>query len=191
VGLLSFFKRKPAEPLLKERRPRRCLPTYATKEKIILSKAAGHLRRSHEIDLAQALAVSKGLKLTLAIRPAAQMEPALTAQIRQLGVEVTEARIDDYSVYFGCTRRDGSDQDGWVLGNSKSFTLLTQTIRSLWLKDRMRIGATFAGEALAELETAVRKDDFRLTNVDGEDAREALLALIATARQDAGIVFIQ
>lgn len=191
VGLSTFFKRKPAEPPRKARKPRRCLPTYATQDKIILSKAAGQLRSSHEINLAHALATAKGLKLTLAVRPAAQMEPTLTLQLRALGVEITEARMDDYSVYFGCTGRDGSDQEGWVLGNSKSFAALTQAIRSLWLRDRLRIGASFSGEGLTELENALRKDNFRVSNLDGEDVRDALLALIEAARKDGGIVFVQ
>lgn len=194
MGLASFFKRKPAEPAApppRQRKQRRCLPTHITKERVILSKAANPLRNSHEIVLAHALAVSKGLKLTLAVRPSAQMDAALSAQLRQLGVEIAEARMDDYSVYIGCTGRDGSDQEGWVLGNSKSFAALAQTMRSLWLRDRLRIGASFSGDTLTELETAVRKDEFRVTNVDGENVREALLELIELAKQDGGSVFVQ
>ncbi len=191
MGLASFFKRKPAEPPPKVRKPRRCLPTHVTKERVILSKAATQLRNSHEIALVNALAAAKGLKLTLAVRPSAQMEPALSAQLRQFGVEITEARMDDYSVYFGCTGRDGADQEGFVLGNSKAFAALTQTMRSLWLRDRLRIGSSFSGEGLTELENAIRKDDFRVTNVDGENVRDALLELIELAKKDGGIVFVQ
>ena len=190
LSLFSFLKRKP-EPPPEERKPRACLPTYETKERVILSKATASLRNTYEIQLAQAFAASKGLKLMLAVRPAAQIEPSLGAYLRQQGVQITEAQMEDYSVYFGHAKRDGAEKDGWVLGNSAALTALTRATRSLWLRDRLRIGATFSADALLELEKALLKETFRVLNVDKENVRDALLEMAAAARQDGGTLFIQ
>ena len=127
----------------------------------------------------------------LAVRPTVQMEPALTAYLRQQGVEISEAQMDDYSVYFGYAKGDGQEVDGWVLGNSAALAALTQSTRSLWLRDKLRIGATFSGNTLKELETAVLKETSRVLNVDGENVRDALMSLTAAAKRDGGTVFIQ
>ena len=191
MSLFSFLKRKPSQPPPKPLKPRRCLPTHVTKQHLILSKAAASVRSTREIQLAQALAGAKGLKLMLAVRPSAQIEPSLAAYLRQQGAEITEARMEDYSVYFGLAKSDGQEVDGWVLGNSGALTSLTQTMRSLWLRDRLRIGATFSGDSLDELEKALLKDNSRVLNVDGEIVRDALLEMIAAAKQDGGTLFIQ
>jgi hypothetical protein len=190
LGLLSFLKRKPAQPQ-EQRKPRGCLPTYVAKERVILSKAASRLRNTYEIRLVQHFAVSKGLKLMLAVRPSSQIEPSLATYLKQQGVEITEAQMDDYSVYFGHAKGDGQEGDGWVLGNSAALTALTQSTRSLWLRDRLRIGATFEGGTLQELENALLKENSRVLNVDGENVRDALMHLIAAAKADGGSVFIQ
>jgi hypothetical protein len=191
LSLFSFLKRKPSPPPQEQRRPRGCLPTYVTKDRVILSKAATRLRDSYEIRLVQAFATAKGLKLMLAVRPSSQIEPALGAYLKAQGVEITEARMEDYSVYFGHVKGDRQEGDGWVLGNSGALTGLTQSTRSLWLRDRLRIGATFSGDTLQELESALLKENSRVLNVDGENVRDALMSLIAAAKRDGGTLFIQ
>ena len=190
MSLFSFLKRKPSQPQ-EHGKPRACLPTYVTKERVILSKAAAHLRDSREMRLAQHFAASKGLRLMLAVRPTVQMEPALNVYLRQQGVEISEAQMDDYSVYFGSAKGDGQETDGWVLGNSAALAALTQSTRSLWLRDKLRIGATFSGDTLKELESAVLKENSRVVNIDGENVRAALMGLVAAAKRDRGTVFIQ
>jgi hypothetical protein len=193
LSLFSFLKRKPAQAPqpTEQRKPRACLPTYVTKERVILSKAANRLRNTEEMRLAQSFAASKRLKLMLAVRPAAQMEPPLATWLNQQGVEITEAQMEDYSVYFGHVKGNGQEGDGWVLGNSAALTALTQSTRSLWLRDRLRIGASFGGDTLQELENALLKENSRVLNVDGENVRDAVMSLIAAAKRDGGTVFIQ
>ncbi len=193
MSLFSFLKRKPSQAAqpAEQRKPRGCLPTYVTKERVILSKAANRLRNTEEMRLARNFAAAKGVKLMLAIRPSAQMEPALGAWLKQHGVEITEAQMEDYSVYFGHVKGDGQEGDGWVLGNSAALTALTQSTRSLWLRDRLRIGASFGGDTLQELESALLKENSRVLNVDGENVRDAVMSLIAAAKRDGGSVFIQ
>ena len=190
LSFFSFLKRKPSQAR-EHRKPRGCLPTYVTKERVILSKAANRLRNTYEIRLAQYFAVSKGLKLMLAVRPSSQLEPALAAYLREQDVAITEAQMDDYSVYFGHAKGDGQEGDGWVLGNSAALMALTQSTRSLWLRDRLRIGATFGSDTLQELESALLKENSRVLNVDGENVRDALMSLIAAAKRDGGSLFIQ
>lgn len=190
LSIFSFLRRLRSKPEEKHK-PRACLPTYVTKDRVILSKAAGQLRETREIRLAQQLAKSKRRKLVLAIRPSARIEPSLAAFIKQHGLEVSETQMEDYSVYFGHVKSDGKESDGWVLGNSAALTDLTQSIRSLWLRDRLRIGATFDGDGLHDLEVALFKENSRSQNVDGENVREALRELIAAAKKDGGTLFIQ
>jgi hypothetical protein len=191
LSLFSFLKRKPSQPPPEQRKPRACVPTYVTKERVILSKAANRLRDTYEIRLVQQFAVSRGLKLMLAVRPSAQIEPPLAAWLKQHGVEITEAHMEDYSVYFGHAKGDGGDGDGWVLGKSAALTGLTQSMRSLWLRDRLRIGASFSGNTLQELENALVKENSRVVNVDGENVRDAVMSLITAAKGDGGSDFIQ
>jgi hypothetical protein len=191
VSLLSLFKRKPAAPPPPDSKPRRCLPTQVTKERLILSKAAAELRYTDEIRLAQQLATAKGLKFTLAVRPSSQRAPALAAHLRQHGADISEAPMADYTVYVACAGSDGQERDGWVLGNSTSLSGLKQSTRSLWLRDRLRIGATFSGDDLVELEKALSRDTYRARNIDDEDVREALLSLAANAKACGGTIFIQ
>jgi len=192
MSLLSLFKRKPpAAPPPPERKPRRCLPTQVTKDRLILSKAASELRYTDEIRLAQQLATAKGLKFTLAVRPSSQRDAALANHLRQHGADISEAPMADYTVYVACTGADGKEQDGWVMGNSASLANMKQSVRSLWLRDRLRIGAVFSGDDLVELEKALGKDTYRAQNIDHEDVREALLNLAAQAQRCGGTVFIQ
>ena len=191
LSFFSFLKRKPAPPSEPPRKPRAFLPTRVTKDRVILSKAAAHLRDTHEFRLAQAYASTKGLKLLLAIRPSAQIEPTLESYLRHQGVEVREAQMDDYSVYFGYAKHNGQEADGWVLGNGTALSVLSQSTRSLWLRDRLRIGAAFDDDGLVEFERALLKENSRMPNVDGENVREALLSLITAAKRDGGSLFIQ
>ncbi len=77
------------------------------------------------------------------------------------------------------------------MGNSTSLANMKQSVRSLWLRDRLRIGAEFGGDDLVELEKALSKDTYRAQNIDNEDVREALLTLASQARGCGGTVFIQ
>ncbi len=97
----------------------------------------------------------------------------------------------DYTVYVAYAGSDGKERDGWVLGNSASLASMKQSVRSLWLRDRLRIGAVFGGEDLVELEKALTKDTYRAQNIDNEDVRESLLTLVAEAKGCGGTVFIQ
>lgn len=191
MSLLSLFKRKPAAPPPPERKPRRCLPTQVTKERLILSKAAAELRYTDEIRLAQQLATAKGLKFTLAVRPSSQWDAALANHLRQHSADISEAPMADYTVYVAYTGGDGKERDGWVMGNSAALAGMKQSVRSLWLRDRLRIGAVFSGDDLVELEKALTKDTYRAQNIDNEDVREALLTLAAQAKECGGTVFIQ
>lgn len=190
MSFFSFLKRKPSPPQ-EPRKARACLPTHVSGQRLILSKAATSLRDSYEFRLIQQFAIAKGLRLVLALRPSAQLEPSLAAFLKKHGVEITEAQVDDYSVYFGHAKRGGEDGDGWVLGNSVALNSLKQATRSLWLRDRLRIGAAFDGDTLLELEKTLQKENTRVLNVDGENVRDAVLELIATAKREGGVVYIQ
>jgi hypothetical protein len=52
-------------------------------------------------------------------------------------------------------------------------------------------GAQFVGEYLLALATAVSRTPLRLVNVDEEDVKGALLALIESARTSGGTVYLQ
>lgn len=199
LSLFSFLKRKPppsresgdSAPTQAPLKPRACRPTFVTNEKVILSKAAASVRDTREIRLVQAFAAAKKLRLVLAIRPSAQLQPSLATYLSQHGVEISEAQMEDYSVYIGHALANGQESDGWVLGNSGALAALKQSARSLWLRDRLRIGATFEGDTLLELENALLKENSRMQNIDGEIVRDALLSLIKSARGQGGALFIQ
>ena len=179
--MFGIFKRKSERPDV-ERRPRGILPTYVTKDVVVLSKVAPIVRNTYEIRLALYMATSKGLKFVLAVRPQASVDAAVIALLEQHGGQVQEGQLDDHSVYLGYRKANG-EEDGWVLGNSAAMSVLVQSLRSEWLRERLRVGAGFSGDDLTALENTLRNENFSQQNIDGESVQAALLALVVAAKE--------
>ena len=187
--MFNMFRKK-AEPQPIQRKPRGVLPTYATNEVVVLSKASPTIRNTYEIRLALYMAVSRGLRFILAVRPQAVVDPSITSLLQEHGGKIEEAQRDDFSVYFGHASPSG-DGDGWVLGDAAALSTLRDAIQSPWLKSRLNVGHEFSGAELVDLKAALDNESISSPNVDDENVGRALLALIAAARNDGGSVFIQ
>lgn len=187
--MFKLFKRKPSPPS-PEPIFRGCLPTYVTDDALVLSKVAPSIRNSYEIRLALYMAKLKGLNFVLAVPLETEVDSAVQSLLKDHGGSIQTASLNDYSVYFGRVAPNG-DEEGWVLGNSESFRMLRNAIRLPLLQDRLTIGSViFAGEA-AQIESEIMKENFQLTNIDGEEFRNALLTLLEDTRINGGLVFVQ
>ena len=187
--MFNMFRKK-TEPEAIERKPRGVLPTYATNEIVVLSKASPAIRDTYEIRLALFMAVSRGLRFILAVRPQAVVDPTIKSLLQEHGGKIEEAQLEDFSVYLGHASSNG-EMDGWVLGNTAALSTLKDSVQSPWLKARLNVGYAFSGAELDDLNAALGKESITSLNVDGENVGRALLALIAAARNDGGSVFIQ
>ena len=185
--MFSLFRRKQQEP---NGIPRGILPTYVTSEVVILCKAANHLYNTYEIRLTLYMAVSKGLRFVLGLKPEASLEPSLSALLDQHGGQIERGNPESYSVYFGCLFQDGKEE-GWVLGNEKDLIRLRNAVESPWLQERIAVGTSFRFSELSSLEGVVNRESIEISNIDGENVKEAFLNLISIARQKNGEVFIQ
>ena len=169
--------------------PRAIQPTFVNDEMVVLGKASPVIRNTYEIRLALYMAVSRGLRFILGVPPGAQLDPQLSRLIGERGGVVEEVRMNDFSVYFGHESPSG-EGDGWVLGDAAAWKSLKAAVRSEWLQQRLVPGYTFVDRELSPFAEALLAESISATNVDGEDVREALLLLAATARNDGGCVFI-
>ena len=171
-------------------RVRAVLPSYVTDKLVVLSKRGLRVRETHEIRLALFMAVSKGLQFVLAVRAGVTVDPSARDLVAAHGGSVQEAELPEFSVYFGRAKLDATE-DGWVLGDSATFQSFVSKVQSRALRTRLAIGAAWAHEELDELTAQLSEEDIALTNIDGENALAAFLALAQAARAEGGHLFIQ
>jgi hypothetical protein len=187
--MFSFFKRKPSSPPTAGI-PRGVLPTFVSSDSVVLSKAAKNIRNTYEIRLALYMAKSKNLRFILAVPPNAEVDASITHLFQEHGGEVQHGQFDDYCVYFGHERPDGSEE-GWVLGDAAAMTSLTSSFHSEYLRAHIRVGVKIAGADLDEAEKALAGERIDCRNIDGENVRDALVDLVKAAKHSGGSLFVQ
>ncbi|WP_157499641.1 hypothetical protein [Lysobacter sp. Root983] len=187
--MFSVF-RKTSESKAVDRTPRGVLPTFMTDELVVLSKASPTIRNTYEIRLALYMAVSRGLRFILAVRPHAAVDPTIVSLLHEHAAKIEVVQLEDFCVYFGHDSPSG-EKDGWVLGDATAFSALKSTIQSAWLLERLNVGHEFSGAELGDLVVALRNECISALNVDGENVGQALMQLVAAAHKEGGSVFIQ
>lgn len=187
--MFNAFRRKSA-PVPTSPRPRAILSTHVTEELVVLSKAGLQIRDTYEIRLAMFMAVSRNLRLVLAVRPGAKVDAAVVGLLEQHGGQVQEANMSDFSVYIGRAKPDGSE-DGWVLGDGSTLQALTESIQNPLVRQRLAVGSTVVNEELAAFREAPSAERVAIENLDGENVHDALLTLIEGAKREGGTIFVQ
>lgn len=187
--MFKLFKRRPTEAAPKSI-ARGCLPTFVTDNAVILSKIAPSIRNTYEIRLTLFMAKSRQLALILAVPPNTVVDGDVHSLLEEHGGKIQTATLDDYSVYFGRIAPNG-DEDGWVLGNSKSFQKLLDAIQSPMLRERLTIGTTICTDEVIQIENELKNEKLEMNNIDNEDFLSAFRALLANTRTQGGFVFIQ
>ncbi len=168
---------------------RAVLPTYVTDKLVVLGKNCSIIRNTYEIRLALFMAKSKNLRFILAVPPKAEVENSLLTLLSENEAHIEEVNLQEFSVYFGCINSSG--EEGWVLGNGSDFTELTSSIKSNELRNSLYIGATFKSSQLMQLKLEIENEVISKANIDGENAKVALLGLICLANETNGTIFIQ
>lgn len=189
--MFGLFKKKSApQPPVAERTPRGVLPTYVTDAMVVLSKAAPAIRNTYEIRLALFMAKSRNLRFLLVVRPGAKVEASVRKLLEEHGGAIEEQQLDDYCVYIGWGFEEG-EQEGWVLGDAAAFNTLMGAFKSSNLKILLRVGASISGPELDTVTFDLTTEEVSARNIDGENVREALLALTADAKKNGGTLFVQ
>lgn len=186
--MFNLFKKQPKK---EDRKPRSVIPTYVTDKAIILCKNSPTIRNSYEIRLMLFMAIKNGKPFVLGVSPGARVAEDLQAHIANNGGTIQETKISEYSIYIGHQNPQGSEEDGWVFGDSNDWNSFIASLNSQWIKEQLAVGSSFAGETLTRLQNELEKESILKTNIDEENVKEALLALIIAAKQSRGEVFIQ
>ncbi|MBU4460122.1 MAG: hypothetical protein KJ579_06110 [Verrucomicrobia bacterium] len=137
------------------------------------------------------MATQHGKPFVLAVSPGADVAEDLRTHLAKHGGSVQETKIETYSIYFGHQDARGTEGDGWVFGDSDAWRLFLNSLKSEWLKQHLGAGASFKGEELSMLDSELERESISQVNVDNENVKEALRALIVAAREQGGDVFIQ
>jgi hypothetical protein len=186
-----LFKRNATPVSMPELRPRGILP-FVDAGRVTIRKAAPHVKNTYEVRLGLFMAVQQErLPFTLAVPPGALIAEELRAKISENGGSIVEEAPVNYTVYVGAEARDGAELDGWVLGKQSALAELSAAFGADWPGPALVPGAQFEGELLLELRAAIERAPLRLVNVDEEDVKGALLALIESARTSGGKVYVQ
>jgi len=187
--MFGLFSKK-QEPVPEQRAPRAVLPTYVSDELAVLAKASMTIRNTYEIKITQFMAVSKNLRFVLGVNPGAVVDPSVQALLQEHGGTIEEAVLKDYCVYVGKLKPNG-DEEGWVLGDASAWKSFIASLRSEWLRDTLRVGCEIREQELALLSEALSGENCSATNIDDENVVESMLVLVASARREGGILFIQ
>jgi len=174
-----------------EKTPRGVLPTYVTKEELVLCKISPSIRNTYEIRLALYFAVKDKRRFVLRASKNAQIEPSLKTLITQNGGVVDDKKCEDYTVHISHFGPDGKETDGWVVGDKAQFMKLKASINDSWLKNQLAVGTSLSGENVEKLGSALQKENISLKNIDEENIGQALNNLVQICKQQGGIILIQ
>jgi hypothetical protein len=175
----------PGEP-----KPRGLLPTRVSDTELVLCKAGPVVRNTYEIRLALYRASASGKKLVLEVAPDARVDEALVEQIESRGGELRRGEVRHHAVYVGCLYPDGAE-DGWTLGDESALATLRASLKSTWLRERLQVGSLVPLRDLIQFGNELWEESTDLQNVDGENVKDALLALMVAAIQSEGGLFVQ
>jgi hypothetical protein len=177
-------------PASAESRARGVLPTFVTAQDIVLCKAGPTVRNTCEIRLALFMAKAESKRFVLMVKPDAVVEESIVELLRAQGGELRRSEIASHSVYVGCLFRDGSE-DGWVLGDDQALAAFRAALKSAWLREQFKLGALIPLRDLLQFGNEMWEESADAQNVDGENAKEAVLALMVDALKHEGSLFIQ
>jgi hypothetical protein len=190
--MLNWFFKRPQKPVaIPKRKPRGILP-FTDGGRVTIRKMAPNIKNTYEVRLGLFMAVQHAHQpFVLAVPHGALVAEDLRATITEIGGSIVEQSSDEFSVYIGAESSDGSELDGWVLGDQTALVQLSAAFGPEWPGPALTPGSHFVDEELVALQSAVRLAPLQLCNVDDEDVRTALLALIESARASGGRVYVQ
>ena len=174
-----------------DKTPRGVLPTYVTKEEVILCKSSPSIRNTYEIRLALYFAVKDKRRFVLRAPQNAQIEPSLKTLIAQNDGVVDDKKGEDYTVHISHFGPDGNETDGWVVGDKAQFLKLKASINDSWLKNQLSVGTAVYGENIEKLGDVLQKENITIKNIDEENIGQALSNLAQICKQQGGFILIQ
>ena len=167
------------------------LPTYTSKDHVILCKTAPAVRNTYELRLALYMAISTNRSFILRVQRDSTVDPSVESLMSTHHGKIIWDNLRDYSVYIGALDAMGKEIDGWVFGNAERWEDLVGSLFSPWLQSHLRVGAEFSQEQLDTLAHDLAKEKIEEMNVDDERFIEAVQRLIALAQNHNGTVYVQ
>jgi len=137
------------------------------------------------------MAITEKKQFVLAVPVGAQVSPELQSKIYENGGAIEETEIKSYSVYIGHFDGRGVEGVGWVLGDEDAWNAFRGSLCSPRLKEHLTLGNCLKSVEFELLESDLSMEKIEQTNIDDENLKEALLALLTAAREQGGELFIQ
>lgn len=171
--------------------PRGVQPSYVTDNSIVLCKSASSIANTYEIRLTIFFAAKGKKTFELRVPAGAAVDPSLASLIKQQGGRVSEQSCPEFTVSFTHFAQDGKEKDSWVLGDRSAWDTFRSSLKSFWLREELKPGASVSGQALRRLKEELAGELIRQRNIDDESIQEALQRLVQECEAQGGHIRVQ
>lgn len=171
--------------------PRGVLPSYVTNNSIVLCKSASSISNTYEIRLSIFFAVNGKKQFELRVPPGAVVDPDLANLIKQQGGRISEQSCPEFTVSLTHFAQDGKEKDSWVLGDRAAWDTFRSSLKSAWLIEELKPGASISGQAIRRLRQELTGEVIRQQNIDNENVQQALQRLVQECESQGGHIRVQ
>jgi hypothetical protein len=171
--------------------PRGVQPSYVTNNSIVLCKSASSIANTYEIRLTIFFAVKDKKAFELRVPAGAAVDPDLVSLIKQQGGRISEQSCPEFTVSFTHFAQDGTEKDSWVLGDRAAWDTFRSSLKSAWLREELKPGASVSGQALRRLKQELSGEAIRQRNIDDENIQQALQRLVQECESQGGNIRVQ
>lgn len=156
-----------------------------------LNKNSSPIITSYELKLAIYFAVRDGKKFQLKIPEKAQVDDNLEKLIAKNGGVIINTEINNYTAYIGHMLPDGSEGDGWVLGDETAWKKLTNSQSKIPEVNYLSLGQRISQNECSEILSKNNNIKTQMLNIDQENIGVALKSLFQSCATQGGYLFIQ
>jgi len=171
--------------------PRGITFTEVNEVAYILNKNAPTIISSYEIKLALYFAVRDNKQFQLVVNEGSEIEEGIQATIIQNGGVIKYATLTDYTVFFGHVLPDGSEGDGWVLGDRVQWERFKKSQSSARISSYLNAGQRVTQTECMELSKNGSVTNVTSNNIDNENLSQAIKELIKSCSASGGFLFVQ
>ncbi|HAS6185853.1 TPA: hypothetical protein I7181_21825 [Vibrio vulnificus] len=165
--------------------------TEVTHDVYKLNKSAKSIVSTNELRLALYFAVRDGKVFQLNLDSDAIVEEELKAQIHKYGGEISYEDLSQYSLFIGHILPDGSEGDGWVLGNQFKWLQFQKSQSEVKLSEYLQVGNQIGKYECGQLSQKGNVAEVSEKNIDGEILSDAMQNILTACATQGGFVFIQ
>jgi hypothetical protein len=146
-----------------------------------------HIRNSSDYFFA-----AEGKKtFELRVPPGAVIDPDLVSLIKRQSGRISHQSCSEFTVSFSHFSLDGRERDSWVLGNRSAWNNFRSSLKSSWLREELKPGASISEQAILQLKKELSGEVIRQQNIDDESVQQALQRLVQECESQGGHIRVQ